>query len=790
MLLRRVPGWTRFGLVLGILLGCSGDGSGPTSPIVPGGAGYRLVVLASDTLRGAAGDTVRGASVQVLGPTNLPVSGVRVQWRVLQGGGHLLRSATTTDQDGVATAAWVLGTDLSATQVLSSELPLAHDDRRSGGRGVLPALIRAMAVLPSGLQPSVGDTSHAYVDTIGALLGKPVHLRVHLADGRPVVGATIDFEVRRGGGRIGSTTVVTDTQGRAATTWQFGDTAGTQELAATVRATAGGPVGSSVIRAMVLPGSPVEILPPGDTLRFDAIGDTLRTVQFRDRAGNIFPGTAIWTSQSPSVVRALGEDGITPVAEGKGLITMRRGSLVRTVPVVVAQASASVAFDSSTVTLHSLGARSAVRAVVRDRLGAVIPAAQLTWLSLDSSTAVVDGQGIVRATGPGTTQLAATYQGITARARVVVVQVPASISVTPAVDTLALDSVRAPTVVVRDSGGFPIPSPPLSVTQTDPAILAVDAAGSLTATLPGPTTLTYRAGSVSTTIDRVVEGSAILVSGQRVTTPQILSGLPAFTITNGRVRISWSTNMGERASVFMEVRIGNTWHPASHPRYGDWVYITSSIITTPNQIAIIENTPDRIGVRWNYDDHWFLPQMEGFPASILPSPYPFKRTVWLAKQENGYYSWVDVVNDLHMNIVEHETGFGGLWGPATIRTNRLEIRTDTLANTIRYNGNPGLPVMGSLVDAAEFVRDNDPVRRLLVPVPEAPFITPVFPGWGYGSVYRYASPSRSFGVYMYATAVGTGPSASQVCGAAWANAPFPLRPLTPAEVASCGPAAP
>jgi hypothetical protein len=194
----------------------------------------------------------------------------------------------------------------------------------------------------------------------------------------------------------------------------------------------------------------------------------------------------------------------------------------------------------------------------------------------------------------------------------------------------------------------------------------------------------------------------------------------------------------------------------------------------------------------SFDNHWFRPDLQGFdPAlGLISQPYPFKRTIWLRRADNGYYSWVDLINTLPYKA-EHETGFGGIWGPATIRTASTEIRTDTLSKTVRYNGDPGLTVMGSKVDAAEFVLDGDPVRRLLVPLPEAPFITPVFSGVAYGSVYRYAGPPVSFGVYMYAGALGPGePAASTICSDAWTNAPFPLHAVSPAELAGCGPVGP
>jgi hypothetical protein len=421
----------------------------------------------------------------------------------------------------------------------------------------------------------------------------------------------------------------------------------------------------------------------------------------------------------------------------------------------------------------------------------IIAGAMPLWRSTAPAIARVDSAGGVQATAPGTALAIAAWQGLADTASIKVDQVPARMAVEAGVDTLELDSDGAAGVTVLDSGGVAIHAPPLGVTLSDSAVITMNPDGSLHAALPGITRLVFTSGRASAAIDRVVEGTTVLVDGQRITSPTVLNGYPPFLITNGRVRVSWDSTMWQRGAVAMEVRIGTRWYFATHPRHGDWLYITSPIVTRPTQVAITEAGPGRVGLRMEYLNHWFLPQSVGYPSWIQPQPYPFARTVWLSRADNGYYSWVDILGaDLNLKVAEHETGFGGLFGPATIRTNQVTLRTDTLSQTITYNGNPRQWPSGALVDAAEFIMDGDPVRRLLVPLPEAPMITPVFPGWGYGSVYRYDSPSRSFGVFLFATSVGSGPSASEVCRNAWTRAPFPLRPVSDAEFASCGPTGP
>jgi len=612
-----------------------------------------------------------------------------------------------------------------------------------------------------------------------------------LPDGRPVTGAAVEFVVQRGGGQVLQPVVLTDSLGDALTSWQLGDSVGAQEVTGSVRAEGQQPSLTKRFTAIATPGQPASLQAVVDTIRFDALGDTLiPSVLMYDRLGNQTDAPVSWASLAPGILSGLGPLGLASAGNGLTHGVASSGSASVSIPVIVSQVPVALRHEAEAVELHWLGSSTRLRAMVVDRLGSPVAGTSPSWRSLDPALATVDPTGLVRAGAVGIARIVAEFQNLADTTTVVIDQRPAAIAVAGVRDTLNLDELVSPVATVYDSGGTLIPGAAVQVTALDPAVVTVASNGALQATLPGRTSVGFRAGTVAAIRDVVVEGVAVLVNGQRAPTAGVVAGLAPFTITNGRVRMSWSTAMWEIASVEMDVRLGSTWHPASARGNGDWVYIASTVRTMPTRVEIVESTVDRVAVQMRFDDHWFLPSLALFPDSLglADQPYPFVRTIWLRKGDNGYYSWVDVFHDLGLTIVEHETGFGGLWGPATIRTNQLEIRTDTLSRTITYNGNPGIPEMGSSVDAAEFILDYDPVRRLLVPLPEAPFITPVFPGWGYGSVYRYASPSRSFGVYMYADAVASGPSAQQICEAAWTNAPFALRAVSAAELASCGPA--
>ena len=316
----------------GVLLGCSNDGGTPTSPVTPSGSGYHLVLPEGDTLRGQAGEVIRSKSlVQVLDGRGSPVEGVKIDWRVVAGGGQIGRTVSQTDAAGMASTSWILGPEVQRVQTLQF--------RVNGGDSLA---LHALAALPFGAGLSA-DTSLLAVDTVGAFIRSPLRVTVRLPDGRPISGALVIFLVTRGGGEVETESATTDSAGTAATTWQLGDSVGAQEVTATVRTTAGQAGKSHVFRAVSVPGAPADIIVDRDTLRFDALFDTLSpSAVVRDRAGNPVDAQIDWTSLSPSVVGGIGEQGIVSLASGAGQAVARSGSASRTVPVSVVQAPAGV----------------------------------------------------------------------------------------------------------------------------------------------------------------------------------------------------------------------------------------------------------------------------------------------------------------------------------------------------------------------------------------------------------------------------------------------------------------
>jgi hypothetical protein len=788
-----------------LLVGCAEDVLKPTGELTPSvpppSAGIPAAIVAGPFGAGPVrlGGRPEPVSVRVVDSRGVGVSGVPVFWRVLAGGGTVHPDQPSTGAYGIATAGWGLGLQVNQSQVVEVSAP-----------NLSPLLLYAQATLSDSLV--IGTDQTAGMDTVGAILPDLVHLSVLFPDGRPVIGARIDFSVVEGDGTVTPGFALTDSAGQAGAEWQLGMSAGLHRVSAAVAGTGsaaqlrlranngaawvdslGGPLRVEY-QATALPGNPTSLRIAPDTIVLDALGATaVATLEAFDRAGNpADPSEASWKSQDPQRVQVSPEGVLLAAGDGSTSVVARIGDASDTVEAVVSRVPVRFRLAVPTDTVNRLGDTLSVRAIAVDRLGSDIPFVAPTWRNLTPLRAELLAPGTVVPTAPGRVRLEASTGPVVDTARFYVRQVVASLVASRPSDTLALDSLVPLPFEARDSNGYLIPSSRLSVTAAEPAIVTPDTAR-LVARLPGTTTVTASADGVSAQADVTVEGVAILVGGGRLTTAGSLPrSLQRIEITNGRIRIVWDPpQLSEAGGFELDVRDGPVWRPGNARHVGDWLYVAYSVMTLPTDIQVVESNMDRIGLRMQFDNHVFAPPGYPAPADWVTQPYPFARTVWLGKGDNGYYSWIDLQADLGRLDVEHENGFGGVFGPATIRTSRLTLRTDTLEHIVVYNGDPRtVDLAGARTDAAEFIRDGDPVRRVLVPLPGAPFITPVFPDRGFGSVYVYRGSPRSFGVYMYADMADSGPPARSVCASAWAHAPFALPSVSAAELAECGPAEP
>jgi hypothetical protein len=739
------------------------------------------------TTNSAAGD-VR-VTVRVLDRHGDGVAGVPMAWRVLSGGGSLVTRVMETDSLGRATATWRLGQRVDEAHLLEA-----------AAADLVPLRIRARS--RGQFDTTIDSVPGLVVDTIGALLSHQVYLTLRWTDGSPVIGALVEFAVRDGGGSVGTDQVRSDSTGRAATTWRLGDSLGLQRVVARLPdwstlapsiLAPGGPsriLSSSdeamavVFEAAATPGRPVAFAFPRDLITLDALGasDTIR-VDGVDRAGHRYEFMAAGWSALDSTIAVVDSQGVVrATGDGVTQVVASTDGVSDTVEVQIVRTAVRLRFDGLQDTVYQLGDTLTIEGVALDRLGSAISSARLEWRNLTPRRADLVTENQVVPVAPGRIRLEARADAVTDTARFVVIQKIASISALAPSDTLQLDSTFTLRVSARDANGFVIPVPELKISSIDTSIVRPDSGLRVRGVFPGTTTISVSGDGQEIALDVVVEGVGLLVDGVRRRGSGPI-GLDArrILVSNGRFQMLWDGTLNcEKGAFVSDVRIGAEWQPATQRCGGDWLYVSSAVETMPTSIDVVELSANLIELRMRFGDHWFEPQKWGFPPTYQRQPHPFSRTIWLQPGAYGYFTRVQLEHVLDYPNVEHEVGFGGLWGPATVRTAEVDIFTDSMPGIFNYN-------WGYRVDAAEFLLAGDPLARSLVPLGPAPMITPRF-DFGYGSVYVYNyGPISSYGAYIYAAPLELAESTRDICRYAYTHAPFALPPFALADLDRCGP---
>jgi adhesin/invasin len=195
-------------------------------------ASFTLMALAASAngLAGVSGDGQTGVAgtmlaaplvVRVTDAFGNPIEGVPITWT--PDVGSVSATSTTTDGEGLTSVTRTLGPTAGAQTTLASAEGLAgspvtfnHTVTAGNPSGVLIVSGNNQTAAPSTTLPE--DLVVAVVD----------------ADSNPVVAAAVTWVVTAGGGTLAPTTGTTDANGRAATKWTLGASAGTNTAQAIV----------------------------------------------------------------------------------------------------------------------------------------------------------------------------------------------------------------------------------------------------------------------------------------------------------------------------------------------------------------------------------------------------------------------------------------------------------------------------------------------------------------------------------------------------------------------------
>ena len=223
-----------------------------------------------------------------------------------------------------------------------------------------------------------------------------------------------------------------------------------------------------------------------------------------------------------------------------------------------AEAVATVEVAPSTATVI-VGGTVLLTAAARDAQGNAVTGRRVLWVSADSNFATVSASGVVTGRYVGTVPVAASVDGKTATAEVIVVPKPvATVRLSPTSRDLVVGESAQLTAEALDATGAVLSGRPVTWTTSRPSVASVNASGVVSALAPGSAVITAtiegKSGVGAVTVSpaavasvAVSPSSATLVVGQALAfeaEPRSASGQPL----EGRT-VAWSSNPPQVATV-------------------------------------------------------------------------------------------------------------------------------------------------------------------------------------------------------------------------------------------------
>lgn len=294
---------------------------------------------------------------------------------------------------------------VSAAVLLVLSVAVATCGRDTSGPTIpIPAAIASLA-------------GNAQTGTVGTTLPQPLVALVTAADGKPVAGVAVSWQVTVGGGSVSASSVTTDSLGRASVVVTLGTGAG----ADTVQASVGRVATAAVFAATATPAAPARIAVASGNGQTGTVGEPLHdslVVAIRDVYGNPSAGVSVaWGVTAGS--GTLSAASTSTDAAGRAAVSWtlgtvagtNRDSAVATVPglagspatfVAVAHAGpasvvARAGGDGQSGTVGAALADSLV-VIARDQYGNPVGGAPVTWSAstggtLSALTAPTDAAG-------------------------------------------------------------------------------------------------------------------------------------------------------------------------------------------------------------------------------------------------------------------------------------------------------------------------------------------------------------------------------------------------------------
>jgi hypothetical protein len=356
----------------------------------------------------------------------------------------------------------------------------------------------------------------------GATLPDLITVQVRDNKDRGMADQPVEFAVESGGGSVAPASIQTDAEGYARTSWTLGNVMGEQILQV-VAGNSGNvsvvavaqPAATQVVRLAGDGQSGPASTPLADSVAVQVLNADNSPVQgvtvywnVTSGGGQVSPDHGV--TDASGVLRAAwtlggtsGAHTLSAMAPGVGEVAFSA-----TATTGVAAGVDRIEVSPATATLDAINEQTTLKATVYDAANQILSGETITWSSLSSDVATVDGSGHVTARAVGTALIVAMASGAADTAAVTVRQVPASVEVSPASLSLSVGSSEQLQATVRDAGGTTISSPDLSWRSSSTSIASVSSTGLVTALADGTSVITATSGSASSDAAVTVSGTS------------------------------------------------------------------------------------------------------------------------------------------------------------------------------------------------------------------------------------------------------------------------------------------
>jgi hypothetical protein len=230
--LRPPSRWPVFVFLAVSAVGCGSDLLLPDPP--GGGDNLALSKITGDGQTGTVGELLPDPLVvQVLTARALPAPGRRVEFVFTSSAGDVSPAVATTNEEGKATAHWVLGPEQGDQSIQARMADVEGESQTAEFKA------RAKPAAPDTLS---AQTAVSQPGRRGQEVNTPPVVRVVDRFGNPVSGVSVAWSVATGQGVVGEPITQTGEDGTSTVKWTLGGRVGVHRLTAAIGQVHGSPV--------------------------------------------------------------------------------------------------------------------------------------------------------------------------------------------------------------------------------------------------------------------------------------------------------------------------------------------------------------------------------------------------------------------------------------------------------------------------------------------------------------------------------------------------------------------